>query len=153
MTSGTSGYLQNINPDRIPQNGYWVVYTYDHTTDRYSAWINGSEVFKVLDDTTSGATPPTSTPARMDFGRDVSVSAYLYGLTEFSASCMMVGDGYLGDIDAAKFIYSANTHEDMEGISPTNEWLAGSDSFVTNVGSVDLTLDPSASADIEFHQI
>ena len=153
MTSGTSGYLMTLSPNRIPQNGYWLVFSYDSTTTRYSCWINGSEVFKVINDTTSGVTPPSSIPTRMDFGRDVTVSAYLYGLMEFSTTCMMVGSGYLTDAQGAEFVYNVQNSDGLTLATPTNEWIPGANDFVTKVGTVNLTKDPAESADVEFSQL
>jgi len=153
MTSGTSDYLMTISPNRIPQNGYWMVFSYDSTTTRYSCWINGSEVFKVINNTTSGVTPPSAVPTRMDFGRDVTVSAYLYGLMEFSTTCMMVGSGYLTDEQGAEFVYNIQNSDGLTLVTPTNEWIPGANDFVTKVGTVNLTKDPAESADVEFSQL
>ncbi len=153
MTSGTSSFLMAISPNRIPQNGYWLVFSYDSVTTRYSCWINGTEVVKVIDHTTSGATPPSSIPTRMDFGRDVEVSAYLYGLMEFSTTCMMIGGGYLSDAQAAEFTYSLQNSDELTLSIPTNEWIPGVSDFVTKTGSVDLTKDPENSNDVEFSQL
>ena len=67
ITNGTSGYLQTMSPNTIPDSDGWLLYQYDESADAYTAWVNGT---KVLDATTSGATMPSTPPTDMWFGTE-----------------------------------------------------------------------------------
>ncbi len=138
QTDSTSGYLQTISPNTIPEAGQWIIYQWDAATDRYTAWINGT---KVLNATTSGTTPPSTAPTSVWFGYEGSASGYGYPLQTCKVSCMALGSGLLTDADAALLTnntFSANG-AGLAGATVTNEWIFDNNGAVINVGSIGLT--------------
>ncbi|MGB0881422.1 MAG: hypothetical protein ACPGSO_00605 [Vicingaceae bacterium] len=144
-TTDTSGFLQSISPNTIPENGNWIIYQYDHVNDEYTAWING---VKVLDATSSGTTPPSSAPSALIFYSQEpntgwsSPSGFLYPMrTNVKFSNISLGSGLLSDADAALFTSSVFDCPTLTGGTLTNQWsFADSDVVTTVTGAIDLTL-------------
>lgn len=100
MTTSTSGYLITISPNTVAQAGSWIIYSYDTSSIGYrSCWLNGS---KVVDYSSSGVEPTTSTPTIIGFGMEPGASNYFYNQTG-SYSNLTIGLGFLTDADAALF--------------------------------------------------
>jgi len=142
MTSSTSGYLQTISPNTIVEGGEWILYQHDSSADTFTAWVNG---VKVLNATTSGATPPSTAPTDMWFGSEegqaLPPSGYGYPLQQCRISNISLGTGNLSDADAA--LFTAGTFRtsglSLSGGSLTNEWTFGSSAPVTQLGAINLS--------------
>jgi len=138
MTSGTSGYLQTTNT--IIEAGKWIIYQYDASAGRYTAWINGS---KVLDNTTSGATPPSTAPTEMWFGSETGQAAppsgYGYPLQQCKISCIAAGTGNLSDVDAALFTALQYRVPTLSSATLTNEWISTGSEMSNVTGSITMT--------------
>lgn len=142
MTSSTSGYLQSLSPATVVESGGWIIYQYDSATTRYTAWINGE---KVLNDSTSGATPPSTPPTEMWFGSETGQSAapsgYGYPLNTSKISNISIGSGNLSDADAALFTSSTFTVPTLSSATLTNQWSPANGDVITTVtGSTNLAL-------------
>jgi len=142
MTSSTSGYLQTISPTRIIEAGDWLIYQHDSSANTFEAWVNGE---KVLDGTTSGATPPLTAPTDMWFGSEEGQasppSGYGYPLQQCRISNITLGSGNLADSDIAKFTTGTFRTGTLAGLAATvtNEWTFDDTSAVTQVGAINLT--------------
>ena len=138
MTSGTSGYLQTTNT--IIEAGKWIIYQYDASAGRYTAWINDN---KVLDNTTSGATPPSTAPTEMWFGSETGQasppSGYGYPLQQCKISCIAAGTGNLSDADAALFTASQYRVPTLSSATLTNEWISTGSEMSNVTGSITMT--------------
>ena len=142
MTSSTSDYLQTVSPTTVVESGGWIIYQYDSATTRYTAWINGE---KVLNDSTSGATPPSTPPTEMWFGSETGQSAapsgYGYPLNTSKISNISIGSGNLSDADAALFTSSTFTVPTLSSATLTNQWSPANGDVITTVtGSTNLSL-------------
>lgn len=146
-TSGTSGYLQSLTGSPVfIEPGEWVVYQYDVSADRYTAWINTS---KVLNATSSGVLPPTTPPTEIIFGSEApsdarwtAPSGYLYPLRDTSISKLCIGTGNIADSDAALFTAAEtdpNTNITLSQGALAHQWSAAAAGWDTDLGAINLT--------------
>lgn len=139
MTSGTSGYLQTLSPNTIIEAGQWIIYQHDSSANTFEAWVNG---VKVLNGTTSGATPPSTAPTEMwigsETGQAAAPSGYGYPLTQCKISNIACGSGNLSDADAALLTHSVYRVPALTGATVTNEWISDGSSMSNVVGNITL---------------
>lgn len=139
MTSSTSGYLQTVSPNTIVQAGEWIIYQHDSSANTFDGWVNG---VKVLNGTTSGATPPSTAPTNMwigsESGQAAAPSGYGYPLTQCKISNIACGSGNLSDADAALLTRSVYRVPALTGATVTNEWISDGSSMSNVVGNITL---------------
>jgi hypothetical protein len=146
MTSSTSGYLQTISPTTIIEAGDWIIYQHDSSANTFEAWVNG---VKVLNGTTSGATPPLTAPTDMWFGSEegqaLPPSGYGYPLQQCRISNITIGSGNLTDSDIPNFTTGTFRTGTLVGLAGavTNEWTFNASAPVTQVGAINLTANGS----------
>jgi len=135
-TQGTSGYLQN-SVDKIVSSNQWLVFQW-RNTDRYDAWIDN---VKVLDNTSSGGTPPSTAPTGFYFGKEPSGS-YQYELADVKISSMMIGLGNLLDSEVAEFTTEVTGISELSSTlnaKISNAWIPDVSSMHTVKGDINFT--------------
>ena len=150
-TSSTSGYLQTMSPNTIPTAGEWIIYRYDSVNDEYTAYVNGT---KVLNATTSGATPPSTAPTDMWFGSEEGQvsppSGYGYPLQQCKVQSIVLGSTLPTDAECDLFTSTQFGSPSLTTGVVTNEWSGGASSMTTVTGAINLT---AVGADISFEEI
>ncbi len=140
MTSSTSGYLQAVSPNTIVEAGSWMIYQFDQSANRFTAWINEN---KILDASTSGATPPSTAPTEMWFGSETGQSSppsgYGYPLQQCKISCISAGTGNLSDADAALFTPSQYRVPTITSATLVGEWISDGSSMSNVVGNITMS--------------
>jgi len=128
--------LQN-SVDKIVGANQWLVYQWK-PDDSFDAWIDN---VKVLDNTTSGGTPPSTAPTNFYFGKEPSGS-YQYELADVKISSMMIGLGNLLDSEVAEFTTGVT---DISELSATlnakisHAWIPDVSSMHTVKGNINFT--------------
>lgn len=152
--NSSSGYLISTLEDINPANNYWILLSYNYTSNTYSAWVNGSQVSKIVNNSTGGNTAPTTTPTRITFGLEpTSATGYHYALRQFALSNMIVFDKFLTDAEAGELLVNVKTSDDISESLRSSillENIVGVDSMISKTGNGLFEITNPADTDFNF---